>query len=88
MPPNPMRTHTKIKVDGTSDFLYTLSMINAHKGETMQIQKSDNVRANVWGKEEVGFVLYILPDGVAMVDFGGVIGKHYIHTDTLAKAEA
>lgn len=54
----------------------------------MGIQKSDLVRANVWGADHTGFVLFIMPDGWAMVDFGGVMGKHYIRMDAMTKVEA
>lgn len=53
----------------------------------MAISKSDTVRANVWGVEQTGFVLYILPGGDAMVEFGGVIGKKYINANLLTKVE-
>lgn len=53
----------------------------------MAISKSDTVRANVWGSELTGFVLYILDSGLAMVDFGGVVGKHYVHTSAMTKVE-
>ena len=54
----------------------------------MQISKSDTVKANIWGVEQTGFVLYILHCGTAMVEFGGVTGKKYVHTSVLKKVEA
>lgn len=54
---------------------------------TMQISKSDTVKANIWGVEQTGFVLYILHCGTAMVEFGGVTGKKYVHTSVLKKVE-
>lgn len=54
----------------------------------MGIQKGDLVRANIWGVEHTGFVLYILFCGTAMVEFGGILGKKYVHTSVMTKAEA
>jgi len=62
-------------------------MTNTMEATVNAIQKSDLVLANWWGVEHTGFVLYIMHCGTAMVEFGGVLGKKYVHTSVLKKVE-
>lgn len=54
---------------------------------TVAIQKGDLIRAHVWGVEQTGFVLYVMFCGTAMVEFGGITGKRYVHTSVMTKVE-
>lgn len=78
----------KINLDGNPAFLYSPLMMNANGGaKVTTIQKDDIVRSVVMGEfGGNGWVKYILPDGMALVEFP-IWGKAYIPVNRLEKVE-